>query len=70
MLEDLFNKKGIGDVHWRTIFSRAADEILREKILASTVQFIVDYESRNTGKKRPRPGFQDNEEAQENEEYV
>lgn len=43
ILEDLFNKKGIGDVHWRTILSRAADEILREQVCQSNGSIIVSW---------------------------
>lgn len=43
ILEDLFNKKGIGDVHWRTILSRAADEVLREQACQSDGSVIVSW---------------------------
>lgn len=43
ILEDLFNKKGIGDVHWRTILSRTADEILRERARQSESSVIVSW---------------------------
>jgi len=43
ILEDLFNKKGIGDVHWRTILSRDADEILREQVCQSDGSIIVSW---------------------------
>lgn len=43
ILEDLFNKKGIGDVHWRTNLSRAADEILIEQVCNSDGSVIVSW---------------------------
>jgi shikimate kinase len=43
ILEDLFNEKGIGDVHWRTILSRTADEILRERAARSDSSIIVSW---------------------------
>ena len=43
ILEDLFNRKGIGDVHWRTILSRTADEILRERARQSESSVIVSW---------------------------
>jgi len=43
ILEDLFNEKGIGDVHWRTILSRTADEILRNRASRSESSIIVSW---------------------------
>lgn len=43
ILEDLFNEKGIGDVHWRTILSRTADEILRVRASRSESSIIVSW---------------------------
>jgi len=43
ILEDLFNKRGIGDVHWRTILSRAADEILRDRVGQAGGSIIVSW---------------------------
>ena len=43
ILEDLFNKKGVGDVRWRTNLSRAADEILREQACKSGGSVIVSW---------------------------
>jgi shikimate kinase len=40
ILEDLFNQKGVGDAHWRTILSRTADEILRERARQPRVQSL------------------------------
>ena len=43
ILEDLFNEKGVGDVHWRTALSRTADEILRERASRSESSIIVSW---------------------------
>jgi adenylate kinase family enzyme len=43
ILEDLFDEKGIGDVHWRTTLSRTADEILRERASRSESSIIVSW---------------------------
>ena len=43
ILEDLFNTKGIGDVQWRTVLSRAADKILREQVFQSEGAVIVSW---------------------------
>ena len=43
ILEDLFKKKGIGDVRWRTLLSRAADEILQERARESESSVIVSW---------------------------
>lgn len=43
ILEDLFNEKGIGDAHWRTTLSRAADEILRQRASRSKSSIIVSW---------------------------
>lgn len=43
ILEALFNEKGIGDVHWRSILSRTADEILRERASRSESSIIVSW---------------------------
>ena len=43
ILEDLFNEKGIGDVHWRSILSRTADEILQERASRSESSIIVSW---------------------------
>jgi AAA domain-containing protein len=43
ILEDLFNEKGIGDLHWRTTLSRTADEILRERAFRSENSIIVSW---------------------------
>jgi len=43
ILEELFNEKGIGDLHWRTILSRTADEILRERTSRSQSSIIVSW---------------------------
>jgi len=43
ILEDLFNEKGIGDLDWRTVLSRAADEILRERASRSESSIIVSW---------------------------
>ena len=43
ILENLFNEKGIGDVHWRTALSRTADEILRERASRSESSIIVSW---------------------------
>lgn len=43
ILDDLFNKQGIGDATWRTTLSRAADEILREQALQSDGSVIVSW---------------------------
>lgn len=43
ILEDLFDKKGIGDAPWRTALSRTADEILRERASQSESSVIVSW---------------------------
>jgi len=43
ILEDLFREKGVGDVHWRTLLSREADEILRERVRQSESSIIVSW---------------------------
>ena len=43
ILEDLFNEKGVGDLHWRTFLSRAADEILQERARESESSVIVSW---------------------------
>ena len=43
ILEELFNTKGIGDVHWRTLLSREADEILQERASGSESSVIVSW---------------------------
>jgi adenylate kinase family enzyme len=43
ILEDLFNKKGVGDAQWRTALSRTADEILRERTHQSESSIIVSW---------------------------
>ena len=43
ILEDLFNEKGIGDKHWRTTLSRAADEVLRQRARQSENSIIVSW---------------------------
>ena len=43
ILEDLFNKEGVGDVHWRTLLSRTADEILQERARQSESSVIVSW---------------------------
>ena len=43
ILEDLFNEKGVGDVHWRTVLSRTADEILREQASRTESSIIVSW---------------------------
>ena len=43
ILEDLFSKKGVGDVQWRAALSRAADEILREQASRSESSVIVSW---------------------------
>src|SRR5262245_54424003 len=43
ILEDLFNKEGIGDVRWRTLLSRVADEILKERARQSESSVIVSW---------------------------
>ena len=40
ILEDLFNEKGVGDVHWRTTLSRTAEEILQERASRSESSII------------------------------
>lgn len=43
ILEELFDSEGIGDVQWRTRLSRAADELLRERALASDGAVITSW---------------------------
>ncbi|HEY5884555.1 MAG TPA: AAA family ATPase [Pyrinomonadaceae bacterium] len=43
ILEDLFNKKGVGDAQWRTTLSRTADEILQERASQSESSVIVSW---------------------------
>ena len=43
ILEELFNERGVGDAHWRTALSRAADEILRERAGRSESSVIVSW---------------------------
>lgn len=43
ILEDLFNERGIGDLGWRTMLSRAADEILRERSSRAESSVIVSW---------------------------
>jgi adenylate kinase family enzyme len=43
ILEDLFDKTGIGDGRWRTILSRTADEILRDRASRSESSIIVSW---------------------------
>lgn len=43
ILEELFNKQGIGDVDWRRSLSRAADEILQEQVSHSEGSVIVSW---------------------------
>ena len=43
ILEDLFNEKGVGDIHWRTNLSRSADEILQERARQSDSSIIVSW---------------------------
>src|SRR6185503_4151323 len=43
ILEDLFNKKGIGDSHWRTLLSRTADGILQARARQSESSVIVSW---------------------------
>ena len=43
ILEDLFNKKGVGDSQWRTLLSRTADEILQARVRQSESSVIVSW---------------------------
>lgn len=43
ILEDQFNKEGIGDAQWRTALSRTADEILQERARQSESSVIVSW---------------------------
>ena len=43
ILEDLFDKEGIGDAQWRTVLSRTADELLRERARQSASAVIVSW---------------------------
>lgn len=43
ILEELFNEKGVGDLSWRTILSRTADEILRERASRAASAVIVSW---------------------------
>lgn len=43
ILEDLFDRQGIGDVAWRKRLSRAADDILRERARQSTSAVITSW---------------------------
>jgi adenylate kinase family enzyme len=43
ILEELFNEKGIGDRQWRTTLSRAADEILIDRVSQSDGSVVVSW---------------------------
>jgi predicted kinase len=43
ILEHLFNEKGIGDLHWRSVLSRAADEILMNHVCQSDGSVVVSW---------------------------
>ncbi len=43
VLEELFNKEGVGDKEWRRALSRDADEILREQALQAESSVIVSW---------------------------
>ena len=43
ILEELFNERGVGDANWRSILSRTADEILRERASHSENSIIVSW---------------------------
>jgi|ERR1041384_729086 hypothetical protein len=43
ILEDLFDKQGIGDSYWRSLLSRAADDILQERARQSESSVIVSW---------------------------
>jgi adenylate kinase family enzyme len=43
ILEELFNKRGIGDANWRTLLSRDADAILQERARQSESSVIVSW---------------------------
>jgi len=43
ILEDLFNKKGVGDSQWRTLLSRTADGILQARARQSESSVVVSW---------------------------
>jgi glucokinase len=43
ILEELFDRRGTGDAHWRTVLSRDADEILKKQVCQSGSSIVVSW---------------------------